>query len=431
MSESFSSSGILSQQTSLLNVTEGFTSLSLLAENPHSYCVLYQAQRYGRKFVLKVLKPEYMHQAVYQELLKKEFLIMSQLDHPNIVRVFSIEEIEALGLCIVMEFIDGKPLDTCTQKNLIELLSALHYIHARQIIHRDLKPSNILVTHNGSNIKLIDFGLADTDDFTTLKQPAETRKYASPEQKTGLPIDNRTDIYALGKVLAELEQSVKYKRIIAKCCQENPDKRFQNVEEIEKIIIPKRFTRSLIITSIMLVISIIAIVFLSLQDKNPQLANPIIQSQKDTVMLASRQVDTVVQTQTKTDTVYQKYKKNGFEEKLIAETKAAIDHVWNSFLQNNPPEKVQNLEQYKVWWQKVVELNQQLALNGEIYKKFSSRIPKDSFFINDFDSWFPNYCYKIANISIINDELQKRVIPGYDSLQRRAASQQVPIQNKD
>src|SRR5574344_270739 len=269
MSESFSSSGILSRQGSILNMSESFTSVEKLKENPNSYCSLYQAQRYGRKFVLKVLKTEYANQTVYQELLKKEFLIMNQLDHPNIIRVYSIEDVSDLGLCIVMEFIDGKPIDTCTEKNILEILSAMQYIHARQIIHRDLKPSNILLTHNGNNVKVIDFGLSDTDDFATLKQPAGTRKYASPEQLAGDPIDNRTDIYAFGQVLQELGAKGKYRKIIAKCCQENPAQRYANVGEIKQAIAHKSFWWIYVLLFILLV----ALAFLWLQ-KRPT-ATPI------------------------------------------------------------------------------------------------------------------------------------------------------------
>ena len=92
-----------------------------------------------------------------------------------------MEEVEGLGSAIVMECIDG-----CTLKSLIDkrqltpalarkivaqASAAIDYMHSKQIIHRDLKPSNIMVTHNGHNVKIVDFSLADGDMFVVLKQP--------------------------------------------------------------------------------------------------------------------------------------------------------------------------------------------------------------------------------------------------------------------
>ena len=61
-------------------------------------------------------------------------------------------------------------------------MDALEYIHGKQTAHRDLKPSNIMITRNGQHVKLIDFGLSDTDDYAVYKQPAGTEGYISPEQ---------------------------------------------------------------------------------------------------------------------------------------------------------------------------------------------------------------------------------------------------------
>ncbi len=202
---------------------------------------IFKAKRNGKWHILKGLKEEFAKQALYKELLNKEFDITFSLDHPNVVRVFNKEQDKLLGDCIVMEYVDGITLreflktrvsESIKQKIVLELLDAMAYFHSKQIIHRDLKPDNILITHNGNNVKIIDFGLSDTDYHDVLKQAAGTRQYAAPEQLiNNAPIDARTDIYAFGKLLQELDIK-QCKRIVKKCTQADCNKRFSNVGEV-------------------------------------------------------------------------------------------------------------------------------------------------------------------------------------------------------
>ena len=184
------------------------------------YCLLTRAKRNGRWWMLKGLKEPYRQDSVYRLMLQKEFDIMSQLQHPMIVSVYSLEEVSGLGLCIVMEWIDGITLKewlqqkehTQEQRRQVAdmLLDALAYVHSRQAQHRDLKPSNILITHNGQYLKLIDFGLSDTDSHTILKAAAGTEGYMAP--------DGSSDIYSLGCILRELRIGWLSRMVIRKCC---------------------------------------------------------------------------------------------------------------------------------------------------------------------------------------------------------------------
>lgn len=121
-------------------------------------------------------------------------------------------------------------------KILNELLDAMAYFHSKQIIHRDIKPSNILITNNGNNVKIIDFGLSDADDYLILKQAAGTKKYAAPEQL--IPnnlIDCRSDIYSLGIILRN-NFPKSYRKIADKCAQQDREKRFSSADEIKKAL---------------------------------------------------------------------------------------------------------------------------------------------------------------------------------------------------
>ncbi len=203
-------------------------------------CQLFKAQRNGQWFVLKALHPECQQDPVYQGMLEKEFDLMMQLNHPNVVRIYSKEEDSVAGVCMVMEYVDGRTLGDFLEENppqnvresmARQILEAIGYCHSKQIVHRDLKPSNILVTYNGNRAKLIDFGLSDSDQYAVLKEPAYTKAYAAPEQLSGGEVDNRTDLYAFGLILKQLFPN-RYGRVVRKCLQPRKENRYASAEEV-------------------------------------------------------------------------------------------------------------------------------------------------------------------------------------------------------
>ena len=213
--------------------TDRFTDFSTVPSR--GYNLLVRAKRHGRWWMLKGLKESYRNDAVYQVLLQKEYEITSQLQHPMIVSVFSLEEVEGFGPCIVMEWIEGQTLkEWLAQGNHSRkqrrhvadmLMEALAYVQSRQTQHRDLKPSNIMLTHDGQHLKLIDFGLSDTDSHTILKAPAGTEGYMAP--------DGPSDIYSLGRILRELRLGWLSLMVIRKCCAPS-NRRYTDVETIKR-----------------------------------------------------------------------------------------------------------------------------------------------------------------------------------------------------
>ncbi len=152
---------------------------------------------------------------------KKERQILASLEHPNICRLLDGGTTQDGLPYLVMELIDGDPIDKyCAQHRLgvqsrlqlfLQVCSAVQFAHQRLIIHRDIKPGNILVTKQGDP-KLLDFGIAKILDpsatenlgaAATLFQVL-TPGYASPEQIKGEPITTASDVYSLGVVLYEL-----------------------------------------------------------------------------------------------------------------------------------------------------------------------------------------------------------------------------------
>lgn len=125
---------------------------------------------------------------------------------------------------------------------IIEVMATLPAGTYKQIIHRDLKPENILITNNGQNVKIIDFGLSDADDYYIHKDPAGTRVYSSPEQLNGQILDARSDIYSLGVIISEVAGKW-YSHIAARCLRRSPAKRFQTASQVRRAVLqsPKRW----------------------------------------------------------------------------------------------------------------------------------------------------------------------------------------------
>lgn len=261
-----------------INIANQFSNFGLIHSSKNGYSELHKAKRYGKWYVIKSLTDKEKDNPRYQSLLEKEFDIAIQLSHQNVVQTVSLEDIPQLGLCIVQEFIDGMTWNDFFSKNNIskketfrilgELCDALAYIHNKQIVHRDIKPNNILITRDGHHVKLIDFGLADKDDFDILKEPAGTTAFASPEQQKRNKIDNRSDIYALGKIIQDIPyQSFKIKRITKKCLEENPEKRFSSALEVKKKLNSKTDIIILIIILLLIIFTFFSLILVNMKNK--------------------------------------------------------------------------------------------------------------------------------------------------------------------
>jgi serine/threonine-protein kinase len=150
-----------------------------------------------------------------QKRFKREAEAIGRMDHPHIVKVFDLGEIEG-RLFMAMELLEGEDLRQLSDQRadvpvferlrlFAEICEGFAYAHTRGVIHRDIKPANIMVTRQGTS-KILDFGLARVETSETLTRKGVilgTPDYMSPEQATGKSADPRSDVFSAGAVFFE------------------------------------------------------------------------------------------------------------------------------------------------------------------------------------------------------------------------------------
>ena len=178
-----------------------------------------------RDVAVKVLRADLASRPQFAQQMLREARAVAQLHHPHIASVYDVVD-DRGSICIVMEYLTGETLANRLRRGPLdydeairrgcEIARAVEHAHTRGIVHCDLKPGNIFLTeHDG--IKVVDFGLArvvgpTAGDATQgigaspalIEHRAGTPGYMAPEQKLGLPLDHRADIYSLGVVLHEM-----------------------------------------------------------------------------------------------------------------------------------------------------------------------------------------------------------------------------------
>ncbi|HVS15284.1 MAG TPA: protein kinase [Thermoanaerobaculia bacterium] len=174
--------------------------------------------RLNRQVALKVLPAHLTGEPEHEARFRREALAASAANHPNIVTVHEIVELEGRDL-LVTELVEGVtlrqrladgPLPVARALEIaLQIARGLEAAHAMKVVHRDVKPENVMIRDDGL-VKVLDFGIARLPPGS---QPADgtapgaifgTAAYMSPEQARGLPVDARTDVWSLGVILWEM-----------------------------------------------------------------------------------------------------------------------------------------------------------------------------------------------------------------------------------
>ena len=279
-------------------ISNDFTDVSIVYTSEYNF--LARAQRYGRWFMLKGMNEKGSDNTLARQMLRKEFEILIQLQHPNVVQTMGLEHVEGLGTCIVMEYVDGQPMNECVLEPseairiLGEILQAVEYIHSLGIAHRDLKPHNIMLTRTGKHVKLIDFGLADTDAFAMLKQQAGTAVYMAPEQRVAAQPDPRNDIYSIGVIMSEMPLPQSFQKVWSRCLLP-VESRYQKIadirQDIEKLLSRKaRMIRRVTVGALIGLAGIVALLVWRVEAMDSEM-NRVERAETDAIAALHEQMD--------------------------------------------------------------------------------------------------------------------------------------------
>jgi serine/threonine-protein kinase len=200
------------------NTIDNYKILELIGRGGMGAVYLAEREDFKKRVALKLMRGPATPDLILR--FKAERQILARLEHGNIAKLLDGGATEHGEPYVVMEYVDGQPIDAYSRSLSIDgrlrlmekVCDAVQYAHRGLVVHRDLKPANILVDKRGEP-KLLDFGIAKlldsgTAEFTLAETSPQQRlltpHYASPEQVLGEPITTASDVYALGVVLYEM-----------------------------------------------------------------------------------------------------------------------------------------------------------------------------------------------------------------------------------
>jgi serine/threonine protein kinase len=188
--------------------------LGPLGAGAHSTILHIRRQADGRQYALKVVPIGGPDEKKYLEQAEHEFHVGEKLDHPNLVKVYALEEVKdwlfrVKKAHLLIEFVNGKTLDEVPPLSvpklvlvLAQVAAGLTHMHRRGVLHADMKPNNVMLSRAGE-VKIIDYGLAWIKGDTKARVQG-TPEYMAPETVKKKLINERTDIFNFGAMMYRL-----------------------------------------------------------------------------------------------------------------------------------------------------------------------------------------------------------------------------------
>jgi len=202
-----------------------------------------------RPVAVKVLADNLAGDDQFRLRFVREARLAAQLDHPNVVQVYDVEE-DADRPFIVMELVEGETLAELVERRsegltvreaaslLCQASEGLGHAHSRGLVHRDVKPQNLLIRRSDCCVKVVDFGIARAAEDTSLTQTGlviGTERYMAPEQTSGGQLTPATDVYSCGVVATEMlppSRRRPLQPVIDRCLAHDPAARFRDGREL-------------------------------------------------------------------------------------------------------------------------------------------------------------------------------------------------------
>ena len=253
--------------------------LSILGRGGMGAVYLAVQRALDRAVAIKLLPLEVSADPDFADRFVREARAMAKLHHPHIIEVHDFGKTSEGHLYIVMEYVDGANLDATIHRGgggdkggrwadepglapaqalhiAAQVCEALAYAHAQGVVHRDIKPANVMVDQSGQ-VKVADFGLARLTDpiaehrgSTMTGTIMGTPDYMAPEQRKGMQVDHRADIYSLGVMIYEMlcgevprgvfkppshrvECGPRVDRVVTRALQQEPAQRYQSTQEMK------------------------------------------------------------------------------------------------------------------------------------------------------------------------------------------------------
>lgn len=239
-----------------LETTPSDTSITILGTISEGRMFrIYKAQK-GTKYI--ILKTPVADDSMLIEILRREYELACNLNHPCIVSTLEFNPHTPVGPAIVMEYIDGLTLDEFVATNptlderksvLNDILDGMDYLHHRGIIHNDLKPDNIIVNGNKA-ARIIDFGFSASADSAYKGYIGGSDGYTAPEILNGSGSAGTTsDIFTLGRLINLIFGGRKYVRIARLCSQADPTERPRNIQAL-RALIKRRDRQPVVVASV-------------------------------------------------------------------------------------------------------------------------------------------------------------------------------------